>query len=156
MEAKLKDVYNHSRYSTNPEAFRGSMTFYIPSTDFEKHIRESAVWKLGNVGRKSAAGGGGGGGRSLLDRDGGGGGSGEEEEEREVVGVAVNGETDLEQETYDGPEKLLLRTKYLTDPGSRDTDELRAWASSAPEMKDVRIIIMYMSGYVQMYYVRSV
>ena len=44
-----------------------------------------------------------------------------------------------EEGVCDGPEKFLLKTKYLTDPGSRDTDELRAWASSAPEMKDVSL-----------------
>lgn len=106
------------------------MSFYVPSAKFEKHIRESPVWKLGNVGRKSVADNG------LLDQD------GEEGEGEEGEGEEgeVNRETDVqEEEVYDGPEKTLLRTKYLTDPGSRDTDELRAWASSAPEMKDVRL-----------------
>lgn len=79
------------------------------------------MWKLGNVGKKSAEANG------LLSQD---------EGEGSVEDGELEGEEDGEA-LYDGPEKLLLRTKYLTEPGSRDTEELRAWASSAPEMKDV-------------------
>lgn len=116
------------------------MKFYVPAEKFEKHIKESAVWKLGNVGRKNAVVNGSGGG--LLEQDGSGDGEGSSEEGGELVNGG-GGQDDNEEEEddedndYDGPEKVLLRTRYLTDPGSRDTDELRAWASSAPEMKDV-------------------
>lgn len=122
VEAKLKEVYVNSSHNTDPETFRASVTFYVPSTKFEQHIQESPVWKLGNVGKRNIAPNG------LPNQDNG-------------EGIAedgeVEGEGEGEEAMYDGPEKLLLRTKYLTDPGSRDTEELRAWASSAPEMKDV-------------------
>ena len=128
----MNSTYNTS---ANTDTFRTSMTFYVPATEFEKHVKESPVWKLGNVGKKNAGGCGG-----LLSRggdEGEGSEEGEGEEGEEEKGGIVNGDVDEEEDLYDGPEKLLLRTKYLTDPGSRDTDELRAWASSAPEMKDV-------------------
>ena len=106
------------------------MTFHIPATEFGKQIRESPLWKLGNVGRKTTTTVNGG----LLDR----GGDGGAEQGDTGEGVRVDGGgAEEEDDAYDGPEKFLLRTKYLTDPESRNTDELRAWASSAPEMKDV-------------------
>ena len=55
----------------------------------------------------------------------------------------VNGEGEDEDDLYDGPEKFLLPIKYLTDPGNRDNEELRAWASSAPEMKDVSRVLCF-------------
>ena len=145
MEDKLKEVYTNSSYNTsaNTDTFRSSVTFYVPAAEFEQNVRDSPIWKLGNVGRSTApttANGG----LGLLERGGGGsngslgndGGSEEIEGEGEKVnGGGVEGEE--EDEMYDGPEKFLLKTKYLTDPGRRDTDELRAWSSSAPEMKDV-------------------
>ena len=85
------------------------------------------------MGRKSATANGG---LGLLERGGSSGsiisdgrnGEGEAGEEE-----MVNGEREEEDDMKD----FLLPIKYLTDPGRRDTDELRAWASSAPEMKDV-------------------
>ena len=114
------------------------MTFYVPAAKFEQHIRDSPIWKLGNVGRKTPTANGG---LGLLDRGGssgsirvdGGSGEGDGGEGES----AVNGEGEDEDDLYDGPEKFLLPIKYLTDPGNRDNEELRAWASSAPEMKDV-------------------
>ena len=58
----------------------------------------------------------------------------EEKENGEVDGTG-NEEDNLIM--ADKPEELLLRTKYLTDPRNRQTEELKAWASSAPEMKKV-------------------
>ena len=103
------------------------MSFYVPATEFQKHICDSPVWKLGNVGRKSAASGG------LLAREG----SEEGEEGGGEAGGVANGEVENEDDEFDGPEKFLLRTQYLTDPESRGTEGLKEWASSAPEMKDV-------------------
>ena len=153
VEEKLKDVYMNSSYNTsaNTDTFRGSMTFYVPATEFEQHIRDSPIWKLGNVGRRSemcghtANGGlgllgrGGGAGSGSLEEDGVCGECGECEdgEGEKVVNGGGEEEGEEEEEEEDGPENLLLKTKYLTDPGSRETEELRAWASSAPEMKDV-------------------
>lgn len=42
-----------------------------------------------------------------------------------------------EEEEDDVLYDLLVPLKFLTDPGKRDTNELKAWASSAPEMKTV-------------------
>ena len=87
------------------------------------------MWKLGNVRRRGGAEVP----RGLLDRG------------DSVVDVA-NGSIEEgreeseedEDERYDGPEKVLLPMKFLTSPMSRNTTELKAWASSAPEMKAVR------------------
>ena len=95
MEDKLKEVYTHSTYNTvaNIDTFHSSMAFYVPATEFEQHIRESPVWKLGNVGRKmdvsvktSANGG-----LGLLGR-GGGGDSGSLEEDVVMSGEGGEGE----------------------------------------------------------------
>ena len=124
VEEKLKEVYTQSRYNSNPEAFNGSVSFYIPATEFDKTIKESALWKLGKVGKQPAPATP----RGLLDN------GSEEEKEDEEEKEEEEKEDDL---LYDGPEKLLVPLKFLTDPGKRDTNELKAWASSAPEMKTV-------------------
>ena len=120
------------------------MTFYVPAAKFEQQIQDSPIWKLGNVGRKTTAVTANGG-LGLLERGGSSGNihgdGGSEEGEGGNGESVVNGEGKDEDDLYDGPEKFLLPIKYLTDPGNRDNEELRAWASSAPEMKDVSLTL---------------
>ena len=91
------------------------------------------MWKLGNV-RRRGGGLGCQGLRGLLDR-------GDSVGDDGMNGSIEEGRKESEEEEderYDGPEKVLLPMKFLTDPRSRNTTELKAWASSAPEMKAVR------------------
>ena len=50
-------------------------------------------------------------------------------------------EDDLDEDDLgvDRPDKVLIKMRPLTTPGTLDTAELKTWASSDPEMKVVRV-----------------
>ena len=107
-EAKLSEVYRHSKHGSN--SFKAAVSFHIPAPDFDPLVKEGAIWKLGNVGVKP---------KIMVDDAS----RGESEEEEDEEG------------DVDRPDKVLLKTRLLTTPGNLDTTKLRAWASSEPEMK---------------------
>lgn len=111
-EAKLGEVYRHSKHGSSSNSFKSAVSFHVPAPDFDPSVKEGAIWKLGNVGVKS----------KIVADDYSSTGENEEEEEDDDV---------------DRPERVLLKTRPLTTPGNLDTTKLRAWASSEPEMKVV-------------------
>lgn len=110
-EAKLAEVYRHSKHGSSSNSFKSAVSFHVPAPDFDPPVKEGAIWKLGNVGVKP---------KIVADDY-----SSMEENEEE------------EEDDVDRPEKVLLKTRPLTTPGNLDTTKLRAWASSEPEMKVV-------------------
>ena len=51
------------------------------------------------------------------------------------------GSVDVDADDHDRPEDVLLKTKLLTQPGHTKNPEMRAWASSHPQMKEVQCIL---------------
>ena len=116
-QAKLNEVYGHSKYN---ESFKEAVSFHIPAPNFDPSIKEGAIWKLGNVGVKP---------KVVVNPS-----SFDCEPEREV-------EDDLDEDDLgvDRPDKVLIKMRPLTTPGTLDTAELKTWASSDPEMKVVGV-----------------
>ena len=50
------------------------------------------------------------------------------------------GSVDVNAGDHDRPEDVLLKTKLLTHPGHTKNPELKVWASSHPQMKEVQCI----------------
>ena len=116
-QGKLSEVYGHSKYN---ESFKEAVSFHIPAPNFDPSIKESAIWKLGNVGVKP---------KVVVNPS-----SFDCEPEREM-------EDDIDEDDLgvDRPDKVLIKMRPLTTPGTLDTAELKTWASSDPEMKVVRV-----------------
>ena len=118
-QAKLNEVYEHLKYS---ESFKEAVSFHIPAPNFDSSTKDSALWKLGNVGVKSKVIAN----PSPLECD------------SETVVEDGEDEDDL---GVDRPDKVLIKMRLLTAPGNLfDSAELKTWASSDPEMKVVRVL----------------
>ena len=52
VEAKLLEVYHKSKYHvhSDTETPQSFVTFHIPAKDFDPELKESSLWKLGNIG----------------------------------------------------------------------------------------------------------